>query len=291
MTPRGALAALCAAVLPLTAVACSLGYDDERSQSSPTSDRTTVGTSGPSPDVDAELLPDLGQEPPTGLVVTRAGTRFRLGFDSAATNVGGGPIVIVGRRPSRRTTTMEASQIIPLDDGGIGRQKSAGVLRYVTSPDHSHWHLVPFMTYELVRATDLTRAARDRKTGFCLGDRYDAEMKLPGKPREKVFRSNCGLGNRRLLRLREGISVGYGDDYAANLEGQFVEITRVPAGRYFLVHEVNPDRRLRERSYVNNMSWRLVRISWFRGVPAVASLGRCDPGKRLTGCSLTVSDS
>jgi hypothetical protein len=139
---------------------------------------------------------------------------------------------------------MEASQVIPLEDGRTRHQRPVGVLRYVTSPDHSHWHLVPFMKYELRRATDLARAARDRKTGFCLGDRYDAEMKLPGKSPEKVFRSRCGLGKHRVLRLREGISVGYGDDYDANLEGQYLGITGIPAGRYFLVHQVNADRRL-----------------------------------------------
>jgi hypothetical protein len=267
-------------------VACSSGRDDDPTPSRGPSGPLAVDGGQGSPEVAAELLPDLRQEPPRGLVLTRAGRRYRLGFDSAATNVGGGPLVIVGRRPNRRTATMEATQIIPLEDGGTGRQRSVGVLRYVTSPDHSHWHLVPFMRYEL-RATDLERAARDRKTGFCLGDRYDAEISLPGKPRDRVYRSRCGLNNRRLVRLREGISVGYGDDYHANLEGQYLNITRVPAGRYYLIHRVNPDRRLRERTYVDNVSWLLVRIRWSGGAPTVVVRRRCDPGKRPSGCALT----
>jgi hypothetical protein len=39
----------------------------------------------PPSEVATELLPDLRQEPPAGLVLTRADTRFRLGFDSAST--------------------------------------------------------------------------------------------------------------------------------------------------------------------------------------------------------------
>jgi Lysyl oxidase len=273
----------------LTGTACSTGGAEEPTQSRRASDPPMVEASRPPSEVATELLPDLRQEPPAGLVVTRAGTRFRLGFDSAATNVGGGPLTIVGSRPNRWTATMEASQVIPLEDGGTRHQRSVGVLRYVTSPDHSHWHLVPFMKYELRRATDLARAARDRKTGFCLGDRYDAEMKLPGKSPEKVFRSRCGLGKHRVLRLREGISVGYGDDYDANLEGQYLGITGIPAGRYFLVHRVNADRRLLERSYVNNVAWVLVRISWSRGAPNVAVLRRCDPGRSPSGCELQTS--
>lgn len=87
-----------------------------------------VEASRPPSEVATELLPDLRQEPPAGLVVTRAGTRFRLGFDSAATNVGGGPLTIVGSRPNRWTATMEASQVIPLEDGKMAAPGTRGQL-------------------------------------------------------------------------------------------------------------------------------------------------------------------
>jgi hypothetical protein len=61
--------------------------------------------------------------------------------------------------------------------------------------------------------------------------------------------------------LREGISVGYGDDYDAHLEGQEIDITGLPPGRYLLVHTVNPDRSLAELSYENNTSRALIRIA------------------------------
>ena len=284
---RSTCLALLGAFLALVGASCSTGDGEEPAQSPRATETPTVEVSGPPPKVAARLLPDLRQEPPTGLVLTHPGRRFRIGFDSAATNVGGGPLTIVGSRPGRGTATMDAGQIIPLQGGGRRRRGSVGVLRYVTSPDHSHWHLVPFMNYELRRAANLERVGRDRKTGFCLGDRYDAGIALPRKPSDRVYRTRCGLHNRALLRIVEGISVGYGDDYAANLEGQYVDITGVPAGRYYLVHEVNADRRLRERRYANNVSWLLLRLSWSRGAPRVAVLERCDPGTTRSGCALT----
>ena len=56
------------------------------------------------------------------------------------------------------------------------------------------------------------------------------------------------------LSVREGISVGHGDNYRAFLEGQSLRLNGLRSGRYVLVHRVNVDRRLRERSYDNNAS-------------------------------------
>ena len=61
-------------------------------------------TSGLASAVEAgpERLPDLDQATPAGLVITRAGSRsrpvYRLGFRSAVSNVGDGPLLINGHR-------------------------------------------------------------------------------------------------------------------------------------------------------------------------------------------------
>jgi len=78
-----------------------------------------------------------------------------------------------------------------------------------------------------------------------------------------------------------GISVGYGDDYHAYLEGQSIAVTGLPAGRYELVHRVNGNGRLRETRYSNNAASVLVRLSWPNGSddrPRVEVLKRC-PGR------------
>src|SRR4051794_9882747 len=90
-------------------------------------------------------LPDLEQEPPSALVLSSgalAGNRNRyyVGFRSAVRNVGSGPLVIRGRRSSRRTPTMEATQLIHSADGALRRVRGVGEMRYVVSPGHRHWH-------------------------------------------------------------------------------------------------------------------------------------------------------
>jgi len=230
----------------------------------------------------ARLLPDLDQEAPTGLIITTSERGWNLGFRSAARNVGDGPLVITGHRPSHVQTTMTADQTIELTSGPREVVHGAGRLRYVRSPDHQHWHLLHFERYELRRVGAKRPAVRDRKTGFCLGDRYAVPdpPALPARAREKVYRSACGLERPGLLGVKEGISVGWGDDYAANLEGQYLPLSHLRRGRYLLVHRVNSDHRLLESSYANNAASALLRLRWRRRVPEIKILAVCADSDR-----------
>ena len=118
---------------------------------------------------------------------------------------------------------------------------------------------------------------KDRKTGFCLGDRYPVTGRASRPPPGARLHRRCGLGEPGLIGIQEGISVGYGDDYQANLEGQFLPLTGLPSGRYVLVHRVNANRQLRELNYRNNAASLLLELRWQRGAPAVRLLGVC-PG-------------
>jgi hypothetical protein len=224
-----------------------------------------------------ERLPDLEQEVPTGLVITRAARRplWRLGFRSAVRNVGDGPLILDGRRPVPGAATMVADQVIERDGAPAEVIQAAGRLRYVKSPDHHHWHLLGFDRYELRRPGGRA-VVKDRKTGFCLGDRYQVIGRdLPARAPEAVYQSRCGLDHPELLGIREGISVGYGDDYVANLEGQWLPIDGLRAGRYVLVHRANADRGLHERSHRNNVASVLFRLRWRHNTPQATILAAC----------------
>jgi glucose/arabinose dehydrogenase len=229
----------------------------------------------------SQRLPDLDQVSPSQLVITRAGPRrrpvYRLGFRSAVSNVGDGPLIISGHRSGLDTPTMVADQLV--ETNGAPQQVAPGVgeLRFVTSVDHRHWHLLGFEHYELRGVGDRgVAAARDGKTGFCLGDRYrETGRVLSAAPAQPAYTSRCGLAQTQLLGLTEGISVGYGDDYAATLEGQYLRLTGLPSGRYVLVHQVNADRRLRELDYGNNAASLLLELKWRRGEPIVRVLNTC----------------
>jgi hypothetical protein len=224
-------------------------------------------------------LPDLDQLAPTDLVLTRAGTdakpQYRLGFTSAVSNVGDGPLIINGTR-GPDTQTMVADQVVRERGGTEHVVKGVGRLRYVVSPDHRHWHLLRFDRYELRRAGAGKALVRDRKTGFCLGDRYlDQRRPYRHAAKRARYTSRCGLDHPEFLGITEGISVGYGDNYAANLEGQYLPVTGLPSGRYVLVHRANAGRELRELDYTNNAASLLLALRWSGGEPEIRVLRTC----------------
>jgi Lysyl oxidase len=229
---------------------------------------------------DAAPLPDLDQEVPSQLLVAPSGSRDQrawwLGFGSAVSNIGAGPLVINGHRPNRRSPAMVADQLLAREGQAPDVIPGVGRLRFVRSPDHNHWHLMKFERYELRPAGDEGAIVRDRKSGFCLGDRYAVGgPSPPAAPAEPVYTSQCGLGQTDLLQLTEGISVGYGDNYAPYLEFQQLPLDRLSNGRYVLVHRVNVRGRLRETSLSNNAASVLLSVRWHRDRPRIRLLRSC----------------
>ncbi len=237
-----------------------------------------------------ELLPDLDPATPNQLLVSRAGAQhpqYLLGFQSAAGNVGEGPLTIYGHRVDLRTPTMVADQVIDRTGGTQAVTRGVGSLKFVRSPDHRHWHLLRFMRYELRRAGSSQAVVRDRKSGFCLGDRYAVSGRnLSARAPRKAFETRCGLNLLRRLDVREGISVGYGDNYTAFLEGQSLPLDGLRSGRYVLVHRVNVERRIRELSYDNDASSVVLDLRWRRGVPHLTVIASCPDTDR---CDLRIT--
>ena len=108
---------------------------------------------------------------------------------------------------------------------------------------------------------------------------------MPVPVERPEFLTNCGLGDTGLLNVEEGISPGYGDDYHPWLDGQWIDVTGLSAGRYVLVHRVNKARLLAESSYANNASSVLVALSWptgKQGLPKLTVLRTCPNKARCT---------
>jgi hypothetical protein len=210
----------------------------------------------------AAPLPDLDQVAPLAVSLVARGERRLLVFGSAVDNVGRGPLVVAGRRVGR---AMRTWQLV-----GSRRYALPVRLRYVRSETHEHWHFPGFERYEL-RRPDGTLVGRDRKTGFCLRDAYETRA----LNRTPVWRSECLRRRPDARTIREGISPGFGDDYVPRKEGQSIDVTGLPPGRYLLVHRANPDRVLRERSYANNAASALIALG--RGATV---LRRCPDSAR-----------
>jgi hypothetical protein len=240
----------------------------------------TGGSAGASEVVPRELLPDLVARTPWKLAVKTVDGEHRLLFSSAGANVGTGPLEILAERPDTTTPTMQADQFVRVSNGATRRYDGVGEVRYVVAPNHEHWHFLRFMRYELRRASGGGPLVRDRKTGFCLGDRYDTGLRLRNKPPEAVYRGACGFRERDWLQVEEGISVGYGDNYRNAIEGQYLVLDGLRAGRYRLVHTVNDEGLLRESSRQNNVAWVLLRLSWQGGRPKIRVGAGCGASTR-----------
>ena len=229
------------------------------------------------------LLPDLDPVAPSGLqarIVEAEGKRHvRLSFVSAAENIGAGVLWIRGARAGIGSEMMDAEQVIRMPDGSTVTKRGVGSMRYIVDPTHEHWHLEPFMIYELRKQKGFKLVRPDEKTGFCLGDRYPFDpARLASPPGPPEFVSDCGLGDTGLLAVEEGIAPGYGDNYRQWLDGQWVDITGLAAGRYVLVHRVNRGRPLVEANYANNASSVLLSLTWptgKQGFPQITVLRTC----------------
>ena len=225
-----------------------------------------------------QLLPDLDQQAPSELVVKAVKGRIRLGFTSAVDNVGAGPMHVKGTRGPGEST-MRADQLIETTAGSRVVVRAVGRLAFEPHPPHHHWHLEPYETYELYRASDRAPMGRDRKSGFCLLDRWGRALKRPGLvfdvPR---FTGDCATGRPGARTVDEGTSVGYTDRYPGFFHGQDVDITDLDPGLYVLVHRSNPERLLREVRYSNNEASVLIRLTGplpKTGLPGVRVLARC----------------
>jgi hypothetical protein len=202
----------------------------------------------------------------------------RLRFTTSADNIGDGPLLIYGSRPDAGQVRMTARQAFQSAvDGSIpmayeqAQRTLRATLYYEPAASHEHWHLSGFERFEL-RAQSGDTVVADRKTGFCLGDRYETADRLPNRPAGDTgpqgalaayLRENrCGHHAPEALGVAQGISVGYGDDYLRTVDFQWLDITAVPSGVYDVVNVVNGDRALAEKSYANNASSMAVSIRW-----------------------------
>jgi hypothetical protein len=201
----------------------------------------------------APLLPDLQQLAPTHLGITpypgTTTTTYLLSFDSSIANRDAsdvGPVIIRSRRAST-SAPMVANQAILHTDGSERMRLGIGELVYEVTPSHHHWHLEAFDDYELRHASDLKNVMPDNKAGFCLPD--------------SLFTLDyCGNAKPDAMTVDQGMRGGFVDLYKANVEGQYIDVTGVPPGLYYLDHWVNSDSSVCEARFDNNVSATLIRL-------------------------------
>ncbi|MFM8386845.1 MAG: lysyl oxidase family protein [Planctomycetia bacterium] len=89
---------------------------------------------------------------------------------------------------------------------------------------HGHYHMEGYADYQLLFA-DGTLAGVGNKQGFCL---LDYQRATSGSAFQREY--NCAY---------QGLQSGWADLYSANVEGQWVDVTGLPAGTYTLRVTIN----------------------------------------------------
>ncbi len=109
---------------------------------------------------------------------------------------------------------------------------------FVWAPCHAHYHFQNYMSYRL-KDMNGNIVALGLKVGFCVLD---------------VFRWSPSAGNSAKYSCTDqGIQVGWGDVYDSTLDGQWIDITGIPAGNYNIEIECNPQGIIQESNYSNNI--------------------------------------
>jgi hypothetical protein len=187
------------------------------------------------------LYPDLVTLPPSEFQFDRVEIdgEFQevMRFTTTTLNRGPGPLELRGQSAGVRTFVFQRIH----DDGGGVVEEPAG--EFVFHPTHRHWHFEQFADHELwPRAEYDAWIASGRQEGgprwrgskttgegesICVQDSKRMED-LPGSPERRGY-SGC----RREI---QGLSVGWGDQYAYDLPGQWVAFgaERPPDGDYVL---------------------------------------------------------
>lgn len=118
----------------------------------------------------------------------------------------------------------------------------------VFHPEHNHTHFEDFAHYKIREVIGSTGVgdivAESEKVSFCLIDDVVYNSSLPGFSWYRRYRS-CGT------RV-QGLSVGWKDVYDKSLYGQWIDVTDLPAGTYWLESTADPLNRIRESSGSNN---------------------------------------
>jgi hypothetical protein len=208
---------------------------------------------------EGDRLPDLGMAYPTELriEVGASGAR-RIRFTSMIVNTGAGPFE-TGSSRLPGDSVMGVNQRIYNANGTIRKVVTKATARYA-GDGHDHWHVQDIAHYELyaISRPDIA-LRRDSKVGFCFFDTTAYRLTLPRAPRTRQY-SAAGCGKRASLFVKNGISVGWGDKYGAKLALQWISITDLPAGQYFLKVTVDPLRLFKEVRRGNNCKWLRIRI-------------------------------
>lgn len=213
----------------------------------PAAPKAFVDTTDPN-----DLLPDLLPLPARDLRLERVDGKVLLRFSTTYYNQGRGPVEL---RADPKTAGIRADiertvlQRIYTKDGGY-REVEVGT--FLWHQEHLHYHFTDFITYDLESLDSPNHpdlSGKLIKSTYCLRDVSRVHVTVASTteiPKDAGYKI-CG-------KELQGVSVGWGDTYYHDYPGQSLDITELSSGRYKMTFVANPDIRLEEVRYDNNIS-------------------------------------
>jgi hypothetical protein len=234
-----------------------------------------------------ELLPNIRALPPTAIAMLNATS---MKFSATSWNSGDAKLELIARNPETDPVTQQVKQ--PVDQrvycsGGAFYDRPAGKAEYHAA--HNHVHYNDYANYILEPAEGQIQNPRQgTKTTFCIMDTTGVNPQLKGASGSAVF-NWCPTQDPSFST--QGMSVGWGDTYGANLAGQSLLIGDLQRGMYRLRHVFDPKNLLLEKADDDNQSCRLVEIGDTENGRFVADRGPCTTPPPSTISSIVPSSA
>jgi hypothetical protein len=225
------------------------------------------------------LLPDLAMGPIVDVAATLGSDgREQLRFAATIVNIGEGQFLLRGRRSTPFADWLIVQRVEERDGGETERPTEATAI--FGGDGHDHWHIAGVEFHRLVDIETGEPMGGLVKQGFCFFDTDPVEPPFPGAPAEGVHHpSECGKPWD--LRIRMGLSVGWGDRYPWSLVDQRIYIDDVPDGRYRIEQTADLDDLFEESDETNNDISLDIELTRVDGLPEVRVLDAPEPTASL----------
>jgi hypothetical protein len=206
-----------------------------------------------------QQLPDLVVDEPDNVSLGISGTKpsepaepkLLLRFNGYLHNKGPGALDFRGLRtapPNPSEPAVPKMNVFQRIYGEVSpkEEPSSAQMEYVNADGHHHWHLQHIAFYSLWNSAQTAEVAPAQKVGFCLEDSEHREPAVgPAEPvysdTVPPYRHFCEELKPEATSLYEGISAGWRDLYERQLAFQWVDVSDVLPGEYWLRAEADPE--------------------------------------------------
>lgn len=175
---------------------------------------------------------------------------LHLRLSNGTANIGKGEMRVREGASSGRMQMVD--QVIRRSDGTFFTREAG---QFVFHPTHNHFHVDDWAEYRIREVLPGDGVGKilygGRKTSFCL---VDMTAYTGPEPLQSVNQLPQSRTFVLCTATEQGISVGWEDVYFWDLPDQWIDVTGITPGEYWLESEVDPDNHILETDEGNNAS-------------------------------------